>query len=718
MTSKISYIKLIREDIRHRGWLAALTGIVLFLGMPVHAMLCIDSYLGGNDPNRRAYWTEYIQDMMPTMVNGYDITFVAYAIILLGALGALTGYSFIHSRERSDFYHSFPLKRGQWFTVSYFSGVIIFVIPYVICSGLTALAGAAYNIMTPEIFGKMELAAAGGILAFLVVYNVCILAAVLTGQTVTGILASLVIAVYPAIAFGMIPLLKSTFFQTYSVADSSFLDRLAIYASPAGAFIDAIQETTGETVSFLKLLFVILMIVVLLAGAVLLYRIYPAEASGRALSFSGMAPVFKVLICIPAALFCGIFVSQFVGIEGTRWLFFLCFFAVVLLCGVVEFIYQQDLKMLLNGWRSSLICIGTVFAVLCVFRFDLFGYDAYLPEEDKVESMSLRSYFLTGYFEYPSELREELEEIETYGVFTENFTPIYLLAEEGVKNAENGIDPQNIYSGDIEEADSANYIDTTICYKLKSGRKVVRDYCVERETILSALEELCRDDGYRQKLFPVFMVEGDSSMSISLRDVYGGDTDVMKLTEEERDTLLAAYRKDLMEADIRILADASPVGEIELYTKDSGETENTDASYGMESSYVLPKAGSGPGRILLGSQYIYESFEHTLACLEGYGYKLRMKINPEEVSTIRMYLSDEIIESGKIDAILSELSDDVEYLSYPDMDDELTVRSQADISIIAEHLKAVGSGFLSGNGPSVYADVMFRGGMSYNYEVE
>ena len=89
MTSKISYIKLIREDIRHRGWLAALTGIVLFLGMPVHAMLCIDSYLGGNDPNRRAYWTEYIQDMMPTMVNGYDITFVAYAIILLGALGAL-----------------------------------------------------------------------------------------------------------------------------------------------------------------------------------------------------------------------------------------------------------------------------------------------------------------------------------------------------------------------------------------------------------------------------------------------------------------------------------------------------------------------------------------------------------------------------------------------------------------------------------------------------
>ena len=55
MTSKISYIKLIREDIRHRGWLAALTWLALVLAMPIHSMLYIDSYLGGDDPNR---WTE------------------------------------------------------------------------------------------------------------------------------------------------------------------------------------------------------------------------------------------------------------------------------------------------------------------------------------------------------------------------------------------------------------------------------------------------------------------------------------------------------------------------------------------------------------------------------------------------------------------------------------------------------------------------------------
>lgn len=40
MISKISYIKLIREDIRHRGWLAALSGVLLFLSMPVYTLKC------------------------------------------------------------------------------------------------------------------------------------------------------------------------------------------------------------------------------------------------------------------------------------------------------------------------------------------------------------------------------------------------------------------------------------------------------------------------------------------------------------------------------------------------------------------------------------------------------------------------------------------------------------------------------------------------------
>ena len=661
MTSKISYIKLIREDIRHRGWLAALTWIALILAMPVHSMLYIDSYLGGNDPNRWTNWGEYIPDQLPGMVNGYRVTYVAYVIVVLGALAALTGYSYIHSRERSDFYHALPPKRGQWFTVSYLSGMIIFAIPYVVCSAFTILAGAAYQIMTPQIAGEMALASVGGILAFFVVYNVCILAAVLTGQTVTGILASLVIAVYPALLFGMIPMLKSTFFETYSMMGTSLSNSLARYVSPAGAFVNAIRGTSMGLSLPSVLLSVLIMIAVLLAAAALLYRIYPAEAAGRALAFPGTAPVIKVLICIPAALFCGLLVREFLGIGGTRWMFLLTLFAAVLLCGLIEFIYQQDLKLLLKGWRSSLLSIAIVLAVLCVFRFDVFGYDEYLPKEDKVTGMSMSSYYFTGYFEYPSEMGEEAEELETY--------------------------------------------------------------CVERESVIAALEELCEDDGYRQGLFPVFMAKEENVSSIALWDIYGGKTEQMELTEEERGALLAAYKEDLMEADIRTLADASPVGEIELYatSPDKSETagaETANAPYGVETAHSTFWNGTEPGGISLGTQYIYEGFEHTLACLEDYGYTLSTKIDPEEVTQVWVYLPKEALESGKLDAMLSEISDEAEYTSYPDMDDELNVRSQDDISIIAEHLKATGNSFLSGDRDAAYARVDFKKGMSYNFVVE
>ncbi len=722
MTSKISYIKLVREDIRHRGWLAALTWIVLVLAMPVHSMLYIDSFLGGSDPNRWTEWGQYIQDQMPWMVNGYFVTYVAYVIVVLGALAALTGYSYIHSREKSDFYHALPLRRGQWFAVSYVSGAVIFVIPYVICSGLTALVGAAYHIMTPEILGKMALAAAGGLLAYFIVYHVCILAAMLTGQTVTGILASLVIAVYPALLFGMIPMLKSTFFETYSMTGTPLSDRLASYVSPAGAFIKAIQGMSHGASVLSVLLSALLMIAVLLAAAVLLYRIYPAEASGRALSFPGTAPVIKVLICIPAALFCGLFVREILGIGGTRWMFLLTLFAAVLLCGLIEFICRQDLRLLLKGWRSSLLSIAIVLAVLCMFRFDVFGYDAYLPKEDKVESMSMSSYSFTGYFEYPEELGKEAEELETYGAFAENFEPIYRLAEEGVKNAENGLDPREIYSGNMDDSVSEAYIQTTICYKFKSGRKVVRDYCVDRESVITALEELCQDDGYRQELFPVFMAKKENISSIALWDIYGGKTEQMELTEEERGALLAAYKEDLLEVDMRTLAEASPVGEIELYAKTPNKSEagsaETNNAMPVETSYSTYWNGIEPGGISLGTQYIYEGFEHTLACLEDYGYTLSTKIDPEEVTQVWVYLPKEALESGKLDAMLSEISDEAEYTSYPDMDDELNVRSQDDISIIAEHLKATGNSFLSGDRDAAYASVDFKKGMSYNFVVE
>ena len=104
MTSKISYIKLIRADIRHRGWLAALTGIGLFLGMPVFALLDIDSRSGGTAvavdgsaaADAKLYMLEQLRGRFPGFISGSAMQYLAAAIVICAVLCALTGFGYTH----------------------------------------------------------------------------------------------------------------------------------------------------------------------------------------------------------------------------------------------------------------------------------------------------------------------------------------------------------------------------------------------------------------------------------------------------------------------------------------------------------------------------------------------------------------------------------------------------------------------------------------------
>lgn len=67
MTLKISCIKLIREDIRHRGWAAALSCIALFLLMPVYALLYMSTF---SDITPGSLNYQYLTDFFPGLLNG------------------------------------------------------------------------------------------------------------------------------------------------------------------------------------------------------------------------------------------------------------------------------------------------------------------------------------------------------------------------------------------------------------------------------------------------------------------------------------------------------------------------------------------------------------------------------------------------------------------------------------------------------------------------
>lgn len=235
MISKISYIKLIREDIRHRGWLAALSGVLLFLSMPVYTLIYLDSY--SEDPEV----LKEFADTFSGFINGYNSAFLIILIGILAFAVGISGFQFMHKKEKLDFYHGLALKRHQLFAISYLAGLFLFLIPYIVCTVLTILVGAVKGIMTLSLAGECFLTMGTGILAFLLIYHTCIFAGMLTGRSVTMFLGTLVIGVYPSLVLTLLPSLRDAFFQTtYNVHDS-IPEKLSEYLSPFPLFIRMLE---------------------------------------------------------------------------------------------------------------------------------------------------------------------------------------------------------------------------------------------------------------------------------------------------------------------------------------------------------------------------------------------------------------------------------------------------------------------------------------------
>lgn len=726
MTSKISYIKLIRADIRHRGWLAALTGIGLFLGMPVFALLDIDSRSGGTAvavdgsaaADAKLYMLEQLRGRFPGFISGSAMQYLAAAIVICAVLCALTGFGYIHSKEKLDFYHALPVKRVQWFTVRYVSGLLIFLVPYVICSGLVVAVGGANGILNGEVAAESAMAMLGGILGFLLIYHTCILAASLTGQTVTGLLASLVIAVYPAVVAYMYPALQGTFFETYTGVGGDITTALAERLSPAGMFVRLTEASGAGMAGAGMFISAAVLAAVLLAGACILYRIYPSEAAGNALAFPRTAPVFKVMICIPAALFSGFIVKAFMGIAGTRWIVVLSLLAAVLLCVLIEFIYQQDMRMLLKGWVSSVVSVAGVLIILCIFSLDLFGYDTWMPDEKKVSSIAFDPASFDVYFEYPEYYAQGGSPAVLSGGSSsdEEKEVLYRLAQTGVENLRGGMTPGELDLADSDSEIAEEYVNTVFRYQM-GGREVYRRYCLGREDLREALDELGKSEEFRKGIFPVFHVDSSNVESVSYRDLYGIPASA-ELSGEQIGKLLDAYKKDVLAADMDVFIDGDPLGEIILDIPQGAGDEIRDTVDAADADWQWGIAGEN-GTVSVGSFYVYGSFANTLECMEGFGYTFRTEIAPEDVTAVDLHFSGESMRSGRYKELLSALPQDVERISYEDGAEDITLWSPEDIRAVLGSLEPYNAGLLgSQRWTGDYADIQFGEGVSsYSYEI-
>lgn len=615
MTSKISLTKLIANDLKRRSWLVILIALAGFFIYPVS--YCMSLILARDmvtmpAPSAYGEYSRMADRLQDTAVSYFagDTSMLPLIIVIAAVLTAYTGFSWLHSKAQTDFYAGMPQKRVHLFLVPYVSGILIAVIPYLVCA-LIALfgVGAAFGNVTPAV---LKLALPGilwAVVGYLAVYTAAVLAMLLTGRGVLGFSLMGLILFYGPLAYLLVRAMAETSFDTYYSVTG--LGQMRFY-SPV-TLIGMVHDSP------LAGLLLIIFLVSALALCVFAMEKRPMERAEMPFVHPFIAPCVKVITGIPAAMFTGyLFSDTMTGRLGSLgWEIFWCFAAALVFNVVFEMVLSTDVKELLGHWRSAAVFFAGVLIFVCIFPLDLMGYDRFLPKEEEIESMAIGQDTLYACFADEVYMDQyaagpDGEPLEVYlmnQALTEQFAPIYTLCREGVITP---AEDNNVY--------------VTVHYHLKSGRDVYRRYQVSKKTLGNTMTLLCENPAYRQAAYPFRYLDPADLKDMTVRSckLTARDEVEMILDEGERKELAECLAADAGNANAGLLMESEPAGILASTIPDFSEPEN---EINLEQC--------------LRSLYIYPQYQRTLAFLKDRGWVPMEQEETEEVDTVSFWIDDE-----------------------------------------------------------------------------
>lgn len=616
MTSRISLPKLIKEDLKKRMWLTAISIVVFIIIIPLCTLFQIESkiaYMGM--PITPQEW----KDISVWFSNWMGLeNLPVISAIMMGALfSGITSFSYLHSKSQMDFYHSLPVRRETWFAVTYIGSFIQIVVPYLIGYGVMAFLGVIKKVSSPKIFSQWLLSNGVIILFFLLIYSITIFAMILTGKIVVAMFGVL------ALTFGgtLISALKiyiviqnfETFLgeENYRGIIGNILFGKSGWFSPVIAYAK-IEELYLNNKSILKPIVIIAICVILLsAAALILYCKRGSEGAENAIAFPKVKPVLKIVVAVMAGVFFGVIMGSQNRSQGMNagWLFGIGILATVLACAVMEFIYHGDIRLIFKKKISLVISVLSVVVILAAMKYDVMGYDTYLPDKSKIQAMALDSYKVSEKWlcaDYTNCTKTYVERLDS--LRTEEFDEIYELAENGVEQLGAG----------NQQLEMIN-----IAYYLKNGKKVYRTYRVETDKFIECMGKVMEDEEYRGKLFDFDELKSEGIATI---EVYNIKHELIKstLSQEKKERLAETYKQDVLKQPISTFEKGNVIGELRF----AYGIDDTTSYYGN----------------------IYESFTDTISLLKEYGYEIQMQIKADEVKTIQIYNYDssDMLENDKL----------------------------------------------------------------------
>lgn len=609
MMSKNSFWANLRENNKRRIWVWIVSALLWFFYYPVGMTLFMSRKKNHNIIDR--FTGEAARERLEIAAGDWLFPNVVLCILiaLLAVICAVHGFSYLYSRKKIDLYHSVPVKKSRRFAVIYINGLLIFFAPYLMGLLLALLSAGINGAMNGRNITVAIAALIVNTLLYLGIYSLTILAVMLTGNLLITLCAVAVFLLYELVLRALFFGCESMFFDYYSWHSEKIVPIL----SPVNQYIEAVKSMRGAeplstmlTTGMPALLLMLFMAAGFSAAAYFCYRKRPSEAAGKPMVFAVLKPVVKLAIVIPAALWVGASMNDIVGGGESSPIAAVVFgiaAAVVIGCGVFEVIYAMDIRAAFQK-KSQMLMAGAGCAVIyCMFSLDLFGFDAWLPDAEKLESAVII-------------LNEDAYNKDYVGKDFEYMNATdYLLAQKGITDKELILEfsEKKINPKDCDEY----FINCEVAYRMKNGKTIWREFAV-KSSETEILNRLLGNKEYKQMLYQLYddtfyQNLKNYAKSITMDNGYWEK----ELPLEELDKIRELYLKDLEAADYDTYREEWMIGVLEIQAE--AKQEELRRSYWSSSRF---------------SYSIYPSYTNTIGYLKEKGIYEDMTLKAEDIEGI------------------------------------------------------------------------------------
>ena len=607
MTSKKSFWAKIAGANRQKAWMWLLSIITMLVYFPFVTVIYLNRvalWYGADTPEQKIIYVEQMKEAVCDALAFKDSIIICLLAIVFGI--GLFGY--LNNRSKVDMLKSIPVKQKTMFLKDYLAGLIIFIVPYMICVIISIIIASAWGFMTMLALEECIYTIFVNLVIFIFYYSLAIVCVCLTGNILVG--GGLIAAVGfgPALTAEMVESFKffcfGTATGTFDVPSAALIPGL--YTNQYVYWLKEMNDLTSEIKYMLTDLIVwIIGAAILTVLSYVLYMKRPAEAMHKAVYSKPLRILIKLLIIPAGALFVAVPVYQ--SSADSKWITTIAAVIAAIIIGMtIEGIYAFDIKGAIKSlWSTALGALLTV-GILMIFFYDLVGYDAYVPKVSNLKSYAIETYpgAYADRYDFkiyddpgiPMDVRwTDRSQFMRDQMFMDTTDAIIKLAQISVRN-------------DLEDTAVENPDISTIAvfYRLKSGLTTSRFVYVDRSDpeTTELLNEIVGDPKYIEALF----------------------TAVSQKEELDRANAVIRYTNGVGYE----IVDADVTGIIDAWYEDA---EHFDYLKGLKDNPIGVLNFKVQG-MLEYSLPVYPDFTRTIAMVKQHGGYLSNEFNSSDIDSV------------------------------------------------------------------------------------